>query len=203
MGMKTIKTAELTGAALDWAVAKCEGRALREPRRGTDEEAAALQTPFKMFEVVAVHKPDNTVEHRIEIITVTKYGVRDGCSAPSIEFTDSNGQRALGSVDLFFFDRAEAELELQEYAHGPVDGFTPSRSWMLGGPIIDRELHNLFKWNQLDPSAPEMWCGVHNRKTESGIYAINVDGPTALIAAMRCYVASKLGDTVEIPEELT
>lgn len=28
-------------------------------------------------------------------------------------------------------------------------------------------------------------------------------GPTPLIAAMRCYVTSKLGDTVEVPEELT
>ena len=28
-------------------------------------------------------------------------------------------------------------------------------------------------------------------------------GPTPLIAAMRCYVASKLGDEVNIPEELT
>jgi len=27
-------------------------------------------------------------------------------------------------------------------------------------------------------------------------------GPTPLIAAMRCYVASKLGDEVEIPDEL-
>jgi len=27
-------------------------------------------------------------------------------------------------------------------------------------------------------------------------------GPTPLIAAMRCYVASRLGDTVEIPEEI-
>jgi hypothetical protein len=28
-------------------------------------------------------------------------------------------------------------------------------------------------------------------------------GDTPLIAAMRCYVASKLGDEVEIPNELT
>ena len=28
-------------------------------------------------------------------------------------------------------------------------------------------------------------------------------GPTPLIAAMRCYVTSKLGDEVEIPEALT
>lgn len=77
-----------------------------------------------------------------------------------------------------------------------------STEWMWGGPIIERELHNLFKWNQLDPSAPEMWCGVHNRKTDSGIYAINVDGPTPLIAAMRCFVAAKLGNEVDVPEEL-
>jgi hypothetical protein len=28
------------------------------------------------------------------------------------------------------------------------------------------------------------------------------NGPTPLIAAMRCYVASKFGDEVETPEEL-
>ena len=28
------------------------------------------------------------------------------------------------------------------------------------------------------------------------------NGPTPLIAAMRCYVASKLGDEVEVPVEL-
>jgi len=31
---------------------------------------------------------------------------------------------------------------------------------------------------------------------------IHGKGPTPLIAAMRCYVASKLGDEVEIPQEL-
>jgi hypothetical protein len=31
---------------------------------------------------------------------------------------------------------------------------------------------------------------------------IQTDGPTPLIAAMRCYVASKLGDEIDIPEEL-
>lgn len=28
-------------------------------------------------------------------------------------------------------------------------------------------------------------------------------GPTPLIAAMRCYVASKLGDEVDVPDEMT
>jgi hypothetical protein len=31
---------------------------------------------------------------------------------------------------------------------------------------------------------------------------ILLDGPTPLIAAMRCYVASKMGDEIELPEEL-
>ena len=33
--------------------------------------------------------------------------------------------------------------------------------------------------------------------------AIHGRGPTPLIAAMRCYVASKLGDEVEVPDELS
>jgi len=36
----------------------------------------------------------------------------------------------------------------------------------------------------------------------ASIRGIDECGPTPLIAAMRCYVASKLGDEVEIPEEL-
>jgi hypothetical protein len=34
------------------------------------------------------------------------------------------------------------------------------------------------------------------------MYISESEGPTPLIAAMRCYVASKLGDEVEIPSEL-
>jgi hypothetical protein len=37
---------------------------------------------------------------------------------------------------------------------------------------------------------------------EDGTF-VQGEGDTCLIAAMRCYVASKLGDEVEIPEELT
>ena len=31
---------------------------------------------------------------------------------------------------------------------------------------------------------------------------VEITGPAPLVAAMRCYVANKLGDEVEIPEEL-
>ena len=65
-----------------------------------------------------------------------------------------------------------------------------STDWSQGGPIIEREGIELlceslgFRWVAIPQKGPE-WRG-----------------PTPLIAAMRCYVASKLGDEVEIPEGL-
>jgi hypothetical protein len=35
-----------------------------------------------------------------------------------------------------------------------------------------------------------------------GVSIAHEYGPTPLIAAMRCYVASRLGDEVDVPEEL-
>ena len=65
--------------------------------------------------------------------------------------------------------------------------FKPSTNWSHGGPIIEREGIAIGKsW--------EGWKAF--TETSGG------EGPTPLIAAMRCYVASKLGDEVEIPEEL-
>ena len=70
--------------------------------------------------------------------------------------------------------------------------YTPSTDWSQGGPIIEREgirLHRSFVtgcwWAdpESDPFGP-------------------IAGPTPLIAAMRCLVASRLGDTIDIPEEL-
>ena len=112
-----MKTSEMTGAALDWAVAKCEG--------ATD--AWRGDGPFWW----------------------------DG--VPCIRI----------------------------YGHD-VD-YTPSTNWAQGGPIIEREkiatAWHLTRW--------VAWRGV-----------IEHPGPTPLIAAMRCYVASRLGNDIEIPEEL-
>lgn len=59
---------------------------------------------------------------------------------------------------------------------------------MQGGPIIERERINL--WNE-------------GYEWEASRYGEHIVwGKTPLIAAMRCYVASKLGDDVTIPEEL-
>ncbi len=66
----------------------------------------------------------------------------------------------------------------------------PSTDWAFGGPIIEREG---ISWH----------CG---NKSSWHAYAYgsaeNINGPTPLIAAMRCYVASKLGDEVDVPDEI-
>lgn len=74
-----------------------------------------------------------------------------------------------------------------------VDCFNPSTNPAQGYPIIEREKITTdwayrMEWKaRLYVPAEEPWV---------------FTGPTILIAAMRCFVASKLGDEVEIPEEL-
>ena len=121
-----MKTSELTGAALDWAVARCEeGEALAE---GWHPHFAP-------------------------------YG-------------------------------GELRLRATPYA--------PSTDWSQGGPIIEREKIDIQCWDA--HSMP--WKASIDGDTDAGIALYVEYGLTPLIAAMRCYVASKLGDDVEIPEEL-
>jgi len=77
-----------------------------------------------------------------------------------------------------------------------------STNWTQGGPIIDREIGNLWKHNKLDPNEPDVWTAAAYCKAPDGTLLYYEDGPTPLIAAMRCYVTSKLGDEIEVPEEL-
>lgn len=112
-----MKTSELTGAALDWAVAKCE-----------------------------------TLE---------------------VEYINDGITRCLLRVSPF------------------TSRYSPSTDWTQGGPIIEREVICCF------PYAGSGWIA----KQHGNSLAYEC-GPTMLIAAMRCYVASKLGDEVDIPEEL-
>ncbi len=71
--------------------------------------------------------------------------------------------------------------------------FSPSTNWAQGGPIIEREELTLScHWQR--PYAIKVL--VDEKRVVQG------NGPTPLIAAMRCYVASKLGDTIDLPEEL-
>jgi hypothetical protein len=79
---------------------------------------------------------------------------------------------------------------LESYIDGmrEADDGNYSTNWAQGGPIIEREgltlTHQASQWAA---------------QTDDDVFAY---GPTPLIAAMRCYVASQLGDTVDVPEEL-
>ena len=68
-----------------------------------------------------------------------------------------------------------------------------STNWSQGGPVIERE--GMLIRPQPGYNLWEAW----KHGADEGHFSV---GPTPLIAAMRCYVASKLGDEVEIPEEL-
>jgi hypothetical protein len=71
--------------------------------------------------------------------------------------------------------------------------FGYSSDWAQGGPIIEREKIQIVPvFGFLAWLARKM----NDERLPEG------DGFTPLIAAMRCYVASKLGDEVEVPEEL-
>ena len=111
-----MKVSELTGAALDWAVAKCNG-----------------------------HLDDETIIRRLE--------------------PDEEGWCIAYSTD-----------------------------WSQGGPIIEREKLCITASVEGDWTA---FC-VSDEMDMQWICR----GPTPLIAAMRCYVASKLGDEIELPEEV-
>ena len=110
-----VKTNELSGAQLDWAVAKCEGQEVR-------------------FE----------------------------CGL------------------LFLSGRG--------FTYG--DPYNPSTNWEQGGPIIEREGMTVRRYTDT------LW--------DASIGSLDYvkDGPTPLVAAMRCYVSSKLGEEVKVPDEL-
>jgi hypothetical protein len=92
------------------------------------------------------------------------------------------------------------------YVHGDDEfHFTPSTDWAQGGPIIEREKFTVMyddDW-KYDPTDPEdngeRWMADNG----DSYYNPTQYGATPLIAAMRFYVASKMGDTIDIPKELT
>lgn len=93
-------------------------------------------------------------------------------------------------------DWAVAKCEGLDYWHPEIGPSQPeySTDWAQGGPIIDKTGICLSSDHE---DAGEGWIAyVPNRGGECW-------GDTALVAAMRCYVARRLGDKVEVPEELS
>lgn len=78
-----------------------------------------------------------------------------------------------------------------------VVNYPYDKDWRLTGPIIERE-HISPHWVLGGPQIPGCWSAHIPGGNGRMLY-----GPTPLVAAMRCFVASKLGDEIEIPKELT
>ena len=86
--------------------------------------------------------------------------------------------------------------------------YAPSTDWAQGGTIIERERFGVWFSEAVHDENGKVlreacWYCETSCTTDNGAEPYKCDtGTSPLIAAMRCYVASKLGDEVEIPEEL-
>ena len=134
-----IKTSELTGAALDWAVGVAEG----------------MQWQSDDPEVGLYHRRD---------------------------YQYSNDRLVLRDLDYDTMDDWGLTL------------YSPSTDWAQGGPIIERKHITI----RVDIRGGK-WVAF----LDGGRVTARMTGTTPLIAAMRCYVASKLGDEITLPKELT
>lgn len=72
-------------------------------------------------------------------------------------------------------------------------GYSPSTDWSQGGPIIERKEIQLSS----TPYSEGLWWYANCMGSD-----IIFSGPTPLVAAMRCYVESVFGETINVPEEL-
>lgn len=92
-------------------------------------------------------------------------------------------------------DWAVATAEGMNLDHeGPAVEY--SSNWAQGGPIIERERIDL-EYNSL----VQDWRAIHPKHWGEPPYA-SAHGGSALVAAMRAYVRSKMGDVVDVPEGL-
>ena len=87
------------------------------------------------------------------------------------------------------------------YSEWKGDGFGMDRpaystDWAQGGPIIGREGIDLIYERNSDEEIVQIWAQIGDATPPEYF------GQTGLQAAMRCYVASKLGNKVEVPDEL-
>ena len=91
--------------------------------------------------------------------------------------------------------RGFLRVHLDGGIHAPWE---PSHYWAQGGPIIEREWIELQNGSNLHPY---LWGACKWSDTDAGTPLWEGKGPTPLIAAMRCVVASRLGDEVDVPDE--
>lgn len=101
------------------------------------------------------------------------WAVAECLEATRIQLYEYNGRRMI-------------RVSLPEGIHAPWE---PSHYWGQGGPIVERE-KIAVDWDH------DCWNA--SKYGHPAYYS----APTPLVAAMRFFVASQLGDEVDIPEEL-
>jgi len=193
--MKTVRTSDISGRALAWAVAFVQGRALREPVYATNDDVKDLPIPFTLYEVTHVLRNDVLVSTHVQPVTVERYGVLQDvrASAPTITFCGADGRRGLGTVDMFFMTKDEADLDAQLQLKGGLEGFDPENNWRQTGDLID-EVGIMFQ-----SSGPQDILAYTRMRGISGPTAI---GASHRQAALRLVVMMKFGNEIEVPAEL-
>lgn len=91
---------------------------------------------------------------------------------------------------VYFDEETGEKLSLDDWE---VPEFSPSTNWPQGGPIIEREIAKIERFSDA------LWEATAFTKNAQDFVQ---NGPDPLIAAMRCFVASRLGDEVDVPDEL-
>lgn len=106
--------------------------------------------------------------------------------------------RAVAKAAGFPVDSDGDRLDERNNGGAPLP-FHPSTDWRDGGPIIEREGISLHK-----EVAPDLYNEWGDRPPfpitwEARCVMSKMTGPTPLVAAMRAFVASKLGEKAELP----
>jgi hypothetical protein len=104
--------------------------------------------------------------------------------------------KALGGLEPWFQSAAGENYAVNHRGFVVERGkFEPSTRWAHAGPIIERERIMIWPgWMACVSPYVDYEHDVRNANDESS----PLRGPTALIAAMRAFVASKLGPEVEL-----
>jgi hypothetical protein len=107
-----------------------------------------------------------------------------------------------GSFDLKIQTQSLTGAAL-DWAVGHAVGCEPveySTDWAFGGPIIQREGIGIHVARWAEDGEPEIWYAAALASSMSA--PARAHGLTALVAAMRCVVLSKVGEDVDVPDEL-
>lgn len=90
-----------------------------------------------------------------------------------------------------FVNSAGCWIEKYSKKRNPAAPFSPSTDWSQGGPIIERERIEIYPY--VEDECEQYWRAAILTDARPKYFS----SPTPLIAAMRCYVASKFGENVD------